>query len=96
MPLSAAVAIADLAQHPADRFVDEIVRVGDENGRDAQRVVEIVAADGGERGEHGDAALPQRRGARQPVEQRGIARPDDLRSGAVDEIPIVDAMGVAQ
>src|SRR5204863_7872493 len=38
--LGGAVALPHLAQHPADRFVNQIVTVVDEDGGDAQRVVE--------------------------------------------------------
>ena len=109
------------------------MRVADENGGNAQRVPEVAAADVVERGDDGDATLPQRRRAGQAIEERGPpvrsrptsgrattarygrrtgrpatadqrsalrlvaeVRTDDLRRGAVDQIPTVDAMGVAE
>ena len=68
--------------------------VAEEDLGDAQGVVELAAADEVLRGEHGDAALPQRLRARQAVEQRAVAvaeiGADDVGRGDVDQIPVIN------
>ena len=94
------VALADLAQHPADRFVNEVVRVVQQTPGDPHRVVELVAADEVERGDDRDPSLPQVLRAREAVEPRPAAleKPcaDDVLGRHVDEVPVVDPAGVVE
>src|SRR5205823_7963574 len=59
-----------------------------------------IATDEVQRGDDGDAPLPERSRLRQPIERLAAAllevRADHVRGGDVDEVPVVDAAGVAE
>ena len=52
-------ALADFTQHPADGFLNQVVRIVDEDGRDANRLAMIAARHVVRGREHGDTARPQ-------------------------------------
>src|SRR5579872_724413 len=56
--LGRAVAIADFTQHPADRLVNQVVWIGDQQVGDRKSVVELTAPDEAEGREDGNAPLP--------------------------------------
>ena len=68
-------ALADLAQHPADRLVHEVLAVVEQPRRQPERGAGVARLDERERREHRHPALPQRSGCREPVEQRIVAAP---------------------
>ena len=64
------VAVAQLAQHPADSLVNEVVFVVQQNHRDVLRHTKVVGTDVGKRKHHGHAALPQHLAASKVENQR--------------------------
>ena len=54
------IALADFAEHPAASFVHEIVRMGQKEGTEPERIGEVASADEGLGGEDGDALLSTR------------------------------------
>ena len=53
------IALADFAQHPTHRFVDQVVGVGEQNGGERERVFKLVIADKGKSGEDSYTTLPK-------------------------------------
>ena len=68
-------ALADLAQHPADRLVHEVLAIVEQARREPKDGRGVAGLDERERREHGHAALPERVGCRELVEQRIVAPP---------------------
>ena len=52
----ASITRPDLAQHPADRFVNEVMGIVKKDPGDMERGCELIALDVIERGQHGHAA----------------------------------------
>ena len=92
--LCGGITIADLTQHPADGFVNQVVFVIKQQISDGEGVIELSSPDERERGYHRDAPLPQRPRFGQPPQRRTAAavQPSshDLGGGRVDEVPVVD------
>ena len=53
------IAIANLTQHPAHGLVNEVFTIIEQQSRDAQRVIMVALPDVAQRGEHGDASIPE-------------------------------------
>ena len=53
-----AIAVADLAEHPADGLVDQILAIGKQPLRDRERVGELALPDVRERRDDRNAPLP--------------------------------------
>jgi len=94
------MAVTDLPEHQADGFVNQIVFVTDEQLGNRERIIEAVVSDEMLRRDHRDPPLPERLRFREPSQNGPIAigemRADDLRRGAVDEIPVIDPARVSQ
>jgi hypothetical protein len=88
-----AVAIADFAQHPTRRFVNEVMLVVEQELGESERVGERALPDERQRGQDRDTALPEIVGAREAVQRSPIAlceiAADDCRRRRVDEIPVL-------
>jgi len=97
---SCAVFTPGFAEDPADGFVHQVVFVGEQGFGDAKGVVEVAGADEGHGRDDGDAALPEIFGSAQLVENGARICFEVLaENGAardVDEVPVVDAAGVAE
>ena len=92
------ISLANLAKHPAYRLLHQVVRMMEETLRKGNDVVEIIPADEGEGGNHGDALVPQQMAVCQFI-QYGMTSvdeifPNDGGSSKVYKIPIVDFIGV--
>ncbi len=59
LQLGIQVALADLAEHPADSLVHQVVLVVQKLCGELQGVAELPGADKGEGGEDGDTLLPE-------------------------------------
>lgn len=94
------VYFADFAEHPAGGFVDEVVRVVEEDFGDGEGVGEIVLFDEIESAEDGDAFFPERGGVGEFVEDFAVASEEPLAedawSGDVNQVPVVYVGGVFQ
>ena len=77
------VAVADLAKHPANGFLNEIVLVLDEHVGDRERVGEVAVPDVVRGRDHRDAPLPHGLRSRETPEKDALAflemGADDLR-----------------
>jgi hypothetical protein len=88
------------AQQPADRFVDQIMTVLQQESGDAKGVIGLAALEKSERGDNGDAALPEVRGCGERVED--IAGTVDemlaqnVAAGSINKIPVVEQFCIAQ
>ena len=95
-----AVTLAGLSQHPADGLVDQVVLVGQQQVRDAERVVEIALPDEVQRRHDRDTPLPQHMRLREAPKRCATAilkvSAHDLRRGQIDEVPVVDERGAVE
>jgi len=82
------VSLGSLPKHPADRFMNEIMRVVEQEVRDLERVLYLTVPDEMMRRDDCDAALPERRRSGQCTQRRptSLVQPatDDGRRRAVD------------
>src|SRR6476469_4697506 len=96
--LHGSITLADLAQQPADRLVNEIVAVVQQQRGDAKRRSELTLLDPVERREHRDSPLPEIGRSRESFEHlelvRNDMRADNVLGGRIDQIPVVDASRV--
>lgn len=92
------IAFGDFPEHPAGRFVDQIVRVAQQPSDDLQRVTEVVVLDVVMRGNDRDAPVPDAPRPCQLGQQcaRSVLEvcADQDRGRAVDEILVVDVRAV--
>jgi len=83
---------------PADRLMDEVVRIVQEQSGDCQRRAVLACFDVVKCRENGDPSIPERVGPRKPLQQVPVRLAemcaDDVFGGGVDEIPVVDAAAV--
>jgi len=89
--LDAAVPLADFAQHPADRLVDQVVRVAQQRAGDGERVVVRAGLDVRKGREDGDAPIPDAGRSRQlsqdPTIPAAEVGADDVLGRQIDQIP---------
>jgi hypothetical protein len=94
------VALADLAQEPADGLVDQVVAVAEQALGEAQGLGGLAVANQGEGGEDRDAAVPDALRDDEAVEQGAVAAADavgeQVGSRAVHQIPVVDPIAVVE
>jgi hypothetical protein len=94
------IALADFTQHPANRLVDQIVFVSEQQLGNRERVVVLALLDVVQRREDRDAPLPYGTRLREFVQQRAISliqmRADNRIGRCVDEIPVVDVLRVSE
>lgn len=100
LEVGAAGTLADFAEHPADGFVNEVVFVIEQDLGDGEGVEGFGLLDVVEGGDHGDAAFPEDGGAGEFGEEGFVAAgevvADEMLGTDVDQVPVVDAMGVFQ
>ena len=97
---SGAVALAGFADPSADRLLDQVLRVIGKDVGDGERVVEIVLPDEEVGGHDRRAPLPPVGGSGKDVQRIawlvGEVPTDHVRSGAIDQVPRVDAIVAPQ
>ena len=92
--LGGLIPFSHLPQHPADRFLDEILLVMEENLADSQGVFKLLLLDEPKRRQDRNSPFPQHGRMGEPVkrfpapEHQEIAR--NVGRGEIDEIPVVD------
>ncbi len=96
-----AVAFPGFAEEPADGFVDEVVGVVQEDIGDGEGVLELAGADEGHGADDADALFPEGAAVAGEVVEEGAVfveepLPEQGVAAEVDEVPVVDAVGVGE
>ncbi len=95
-----AIPLAHLPQHPADRLVNQIVIVVQQDAGHRQGVAEVPVSDERVRGHDRDAPVPEQRRPCQAPQRRPRTpqqmAPHDLRRRQVHQVPVVDPARVAE
>ena len=88
------VAFADLSQHPAGGFVDQVFSVTQKFLGDVQSVLELTRANEGIGGDNTDASLPERDGSGKLAESPPTSVQEecahDIGGGQINQVPIVN------
>ena len=91
------VAFADFAEHPAEGFVNEIVRMRQKEGAESEGVGEFACTD---EGLGGDALLPEAGGGGEGIWHGAVSLEEpgteDMWGAGIDEVPVVDPLGVGE
>lgn len=92
------VAITDLSQHPAHGFVNLILRIVEQLGRQFERVIEVVDADKREPRDDCNTTPPEIAGGGQSFQQRFVSGEqlgaDDFVCVRIDQVPVVDVIKI--
>ena len=93
------VALAGFADPSADRLLHQVLRVIGQDVGDGERVVQVVLPDEEVRGHDRAPPLPPVGGSGKDVQRIawlvGEVPTDHIRSGAIDQVPRVDAIVAA-
>lgn len=94
------IPFADFAEHPADRFVDQVFPVVQQDAGDVKRSGEVALLDIVESSEDGNAALPEEGRVGERAERLAVTvlqvRTNDVFRRRVYQVPVVDESGVGE